>query len=378
MFLALRDLAFAKGRFALMSMIIALVAFLMTLLSGLASGLIKNNISALMALDVTHIAFEYNERPNYRNSMVERDMWEGWRTADGVLAAEPLGHTMFTARRPDNEPLDDVVLWGVEPGSFLEPTVFAGKQLQGPEDGVIISALLANKHAVRLGDVIVLDRVLTKLKVIGISEEQNIAHVPVIYAPMRKWQEATYGPPGGPPPGEVLPDILFDYASVIALKLAPEADIEALDIDEGTVSLDKNSAYAASSGYKEEVQTVQMIQAFMVIISALVIGAFFTIWTIQRTQEIGLVKALGGSSGYLLKDTMGQALIVMFLAVSLGTLVAVWLGLSLEESGKPFMLVRDDILGSSGLLIVAGLVGSMVSVRLITRIDPIIALGRTR
>ena len=64
MFLALRDLAFAKGRFALMSMIIALVAFLMTLLSGLASGLIKNNISALMALDVTHIAFEYNERPN--------------------------------------------------------------------------------------------------------------------------------------------------------------------------------------------------------------------------------------------------------------------------------------------------------------------------
>jgi putative ABC transport system permease protein len=175
-----------------------------------------------------------------------------------------------------------------------------------------------------------------------------------------------------------LPDILFDYASVIALKLAPGTDIEALDIDQGTVSLDKNSAYQASSGYKEEVQTVQMIQAFMVIISALVIGAFFTIWTIQRTQEIGLVKALGGSSGYLLKDTMGQALIVMFVAVSLGTLVAVWLGLSLEESGKPFMLVRNDVLGSSGLLIVAGLIGSMVSVRLITRIDPIIALGRTR
>jgi len=378
MFLALRDLAFAKGRFALMSMIIALVAFLMTLLSGLASGLIKNNISGLMALDVTHIAFEYNERPNYRNSMVEREMWEGWRAGDGVLAAEPLGHTMFTARRPDNEPLDDVVLWGVEPGSFLEPTVVSGEQLKGPEDGVIISALLANKHGVGLGDVIVLDRVLTKLTVIGISEEQNIGHVPVIYAPMHKWQEATYGPPGGPPPGEVLPDILFDYASVIALKLAPDADIETLDIDQGTVSLNKNGAYEASSGYKEEVQTVQMIQGFMVIISALVIGAFFTIWTIQRTQEIGLVKALGGSNSYLLKDTMGQALIVMILAVSLGTLVAVWLGLSLEESGKPFMLVRDNILSSSALLVFAGLIGSMVSVRLITRIDPIIALGRTR
>jgi putative ABC transport system permease protein len=358
MFLALRDLAFAKGRFLLMSMIIALVAFLMTLLSGLASGLIKNNISGLMALDVTHLAFEYNDRPNYRNSMVEREMWEGWRDAEGVLAAEPLGHTLFTARSPEGLPLDDVVLWGVEPGSFLEPEVVLGEPLKGPDDGVIISAMLANKHDVKLGDVIVLDRVLTKLKVIGITNEQNIGHVPVIYTPMRKWQEATYGPPGGPPPGESLPGILFDYASVIALQLTPDADIESVDIEWGTVTMDK--------------------QGFMVVISALVIGAFFTIWTIQRTQEIGLVKALGGSSAYLLRDTMAQALILMLLAVGVGTFFAVWLGLSLEESGKPFMLVRDNIAGSSGLLIVAGLIGSMVSVRLIARIDPIIALGRTR
>jgi putative ABC transport system permease protein len=378
MFLALRDLAFAKGRFLLMSMIIALVAFLMTLLSGLASGLIKNNISGLMALDVTHLAFEYNDRPNYRNSMVEREMWEGWRDAEGVLAAEPLGHTLFTARSPEGLPLDDVVLWGVEPGSFLEPEVVLGEPLKGPDDGVIISALLANKHDVKLGDVIVLDRVLTKLKVIGITNEQNIGHVPVIYTPMRKWQEATYGPPGGPPPGESLPGILFDYASVIALQLTPDADIESVDIEWGTVTMDKQSAYEASLGYKEEVQTVKMIQGFMVVISALVIGAFFTIWTIQRTQEIGLVKALGGSSAYLLRDTMAQALILMLLAVGVGTFFAVWLGLSLEESGKPFMLVRDNIAGSSGLLIVAGLIGSMVSVRLIARIDPIIALGRTR
>ena len=378
MFLALRDLSFAKGRFFLMSMIIALVAFLMTLLSGLSSGLIKNNISGLMQIDATHIAFEYNERPNYRNSMIEREMWEGWRDSPGVLAAEPLGHTMFTARTPDDIPLDDVVLGGVESGSFLEPKVISGEQLGGQEDGIVISAMLAEKHDVSLGDVLVLDRVLTQLTVVGITEEYNIGHVPIIYSPMRKWQEATYGPPGGPPPGEELPDILFDYSSVIALRLDPSVDIQEWDIEWGTVSLNKQIAHQASSGYKEEVQTVQMIQAFMVIISALVIGAFFTIWTIQRTQEIGLVKALGGSSSYLLRDTMAQAMIVTLFAVGLGTLSAVWLGFSLESSGSPFMMVRNDILGSSGLLIIAGLVGSMVSVRLITRIDPIIALGRSR
>ncbi|MDG1462898.1 MAG: ABC transporter permease, partial [Gammaproteobacteria bacterium] len=312
------------------------------------------------------------------NSMIEREMWEGWRDSPGVLAAEPLGHTMFTARTPDDIPLDDVVLWGVESGSFLEPKVISGEQLGGQEDGIVISAMLAEKHDVSLGDVLVLDRVLTRLTVVGITEEYNIGHVPIIYSPMRKWQEATYGPPGGPPPGEELPDILFDYSSVIALRLDPSVDIQEWDIEWGTVSLNKQIAYQASSGYKEEVQTVQMIQAFMVIISALVIGAFFTIWTIQRTQEIGLVKALGGSSSYLLRDTMAQAMIVTLFAVGLGTLSAVWLGFSLESSGSPFMMVRNDILGSSGLLIIAGLVGSMVSVRLITRIDPIIALGRSR
>ena len=60
MFIALRDLAFAKGRFALMALVIALIAFLMTFLTGLAAGLIKNNISGLMELDVSHIAFEFD------------------------------------------------------------------------------------------------------------------------------------------------------------------------------------------------------------------------------------------------------------------------------------------------------------------------------
>ena len=36
MFIALRDLAYAKGRFLLMGLVVALVAYLMTLLSGLS------------------------------------------------------------------------------------------------------------------------------------------------------------------------------------------------------------------------------------------------------------------------------------------------------------------------------------------------------
>ena len=121
MFIAFRDLVFARGRFALMAIVIALIALLMTSLSGIAGGLIKNNISGLMQLDVTHIAFEWDDKPTYRNTMIERAQWEDWASRPEVKKLEPMGHTIFTARNQNNDPLE-LVLWGLTPGSLIEPT----------------------------------------------------------------------------------------------------------------------------------------------------------------------------------------------------------------------------------------------------------------
>jgi hypothetical protein len=50
MFIAWRDLVFAKGRFGLMGRVIALVAFLMVLLNGLVAGLLHNTVSGIAQL----------------------------------------------------------------------------------------------------------------------------------------------------------------------------------------------------------------------------------------------------------------------------------------------------------------------------------------
>jgi putative ABC transport system permease protein len=134
----------------------------------------------------------------------------------------------------------------------------------------------------------------------------------------------------------------------------------------------------ASTGYTEEVQTVQMIQGFLVVISAIVVSAFFTIWTIQRTKEIGLVKALGASNGYLLRDALGQVFLLLIFTVLIGSGLAYWLGQIFEASQLPFQLKPDSVVLTSFLIIIAGLVGSALSVRLITKVEPIIALGRER
>ncbi len=379
MFIALRDLAFAKGRFALMALVISLIALLMTSLSGIAGGLIKNNISGLMELDVTHISFEWDDKPTYRNTMIERAQWEDWAAQPEVKKLEPMGHTIFTARTQNDDPLE-LVLWGLAPGSLIEPTVTEGEQLGGREDGVIVSRLLVDRDGVRIGDRITLDRVLTELEVVGITEERNIGHIAIVYAPLRKWQEATYGPPGGAPPGEKLPDIIFDFVSILAMQLeegTPPERIAELDDEIGTSTLDRSRFYAASTGYIEEVRTVQIIQVFLFLISAVVIGAFFSIWTIQRTREIGLVKALGASNPYLLRDALGQALIVMLLGIAIGLGIGLLLGNYLvNNTALPYLLSLDELGQALLVLLVFGLAGAALSVRRISQVDPIIALGQ--
>jgi len=57
MLLALRELKFARGRFALMGSVVVLIAILMVLLSGLSVGLVNDGVSGLKKLPVLKTRF---------------------------------------------------------------------------------------------------------------------------------------------------------------------------------------------------------------------------------------------------------------------------------------------------------------------------------
>src|SRR5690554_970623 len=91
MFLALRELSFARGRFALMGSVVALIAVLMVLLSGLSVGLVNDGVSGLKKLPVSSFAFEagVDESAAFTRSMVEIDKAEMWVDVPGVADAAP-------------------------------------------------------------------------------------------------------------------------------------------------------------------------------------------------------------------------------------------------------------------------------------------------
>lgn len=86
MFVAWRDLRFAKGRFALMGAVVVLITLLVGLLSGLTSGLARENISAITGLPATRLAFAApagDQKVSFTNSQLPESAWQAWREQPG-------------------------------------------------------------------------------------------------------------------------------------------------------------------------------------------------------------------------------------------------------------------------------------------------------
>ena len=98
MFLALRDLRFATGRFALMGSVVALISLLLVMLSGLTAGLGGQNTAAIDRLGeqgVQRLVFggAAGQEPtaSFTQSEFSVAQRDAWAATDGVASVEPLG-----------------------------------------------------------------------------------------------------------------------------------------------------------------------------------------------------------------------------------------------------------------------------------------------
>lgn len=380
MFLALRELRFARGRFTLMGGVIALIAVLMVMLSGLSSGLVNDGVSGLKSMPATAFAFDEGTKTDnaFSRSVIDDQQLAEWRTIDGVAAAEKMGVSMANTTAEDGTQLD-VTLFGVEPGTFLDPDISSGAAL-GAIDGIVVSPTM-KAEGVELGTVVTLDRIDTKLTVIGFTENQaTFGHVDVAYLPLHTWQLIASGQalPGAPTEAQ-LSALDFSTASVVAVQAndGVKLDLASADAIAGTSSQPLKAAFNASPGYEAETMTLSMIQMFLYAICALVVGAFFTVWTIQRKHEIAVLRAIGASAGYLLRDGLAQAAIVLIGFTAVGLAAGLGLGAIMPDA-MPFALEAAPIATATALTIILGLLGAAIAVIRISKIDPLNALGGQR
>ncbi|MCZ0914307.1 ABC transporter permease [Gordonia amicalis] len=375
MFLALRELSFARGRFALMGSVVALIAILMVLLSGLSVGLVNDGVSGLKKLPVTSFAFQKDVATDsaFSRSLVPTSAVEKWAQQPEVEDAAPFGNTLINGRT--NTGVDiDLALFGVEPNTFVNPAAADGDSLSGAPGELVISETAA-EDGLAIGDTVTVEPLGTQLRVVGILDGQStFGHVDVAYVPLGTWQEIG----AGSRPGEPVPPRVYEDITAVAVQAGNGVDLAAGDAAANTTSLTLDESFGASPGYTAETSTLTLIEAFLYAISALVVGAFFTVWTIQRRQEIAVMRAMGASTGYLLRDSLMQSFILLLVSAGVGIGIGVGLGAAIGSTPMPFALETGSVAGAGALLVLFGMIGAAVAVLRISRVDPLTALGGNR
>ncbi|MFE8978129.1 ABC transporter permease [Streptomyces cyaneofuscatus] len=363
MFVAWRDLRFAKGRFALMGSVVVLITLLVGLLSGLTAGLARENVSAVTGLDADHLAFAAprgDQSVSFTNSTVREDDWRAWADRPGVEAAQPLGIRTLNATAPGDRTAP-VSAFGVEPDGTLAPEAPEGI---GP-GRVVLSEKAAEELGAAPGDRIALGR--AEREVAAVAGDASYSHTPVVWTTLDDWQQIGHDGAG---PAE--------QATVIALTTTADADLAAGDEAAETRTLSLDDSLTAIGSYQAENGSLQLMRGFLFAISALVIGAFFTVWTIQRSGDVAVLKALGASTPYLLRDALGQAVVMLALGTGLGTALAAGAGVLIGGGPVPFVLDAATVLVPAAIMIALGALGAALSIRRITAVDPLTALGSAR
>lgn len=358
MFVAGRDLRFAKGRFLLMGAVVALITLLVVLLSGLTAGLGRESTSAIDGLPVDHVAFGApapGMSRSFATSTVDARQLRGWRATAGVTAAEPLAIATVTAKA--GERATGVAAFGVERGSDLAPggTVPAGSAVlsRGASDALGASPGSTLTVAGR------------RLRVDAVRGDASFSHTPVVWLGLDDWRT-------------VAPRTAGDgVASVIGLRTSGSPDLSMADGALGTETVTRAEARSAIGSYTSENGSLRLMQGLLLAISALVIGAFFAVWTIQRSGDVAVLGALGATAGYLLRDALAQAVTLLALGIGVGTAVAVGAGAVVGDR-VPLALDPGTVLGAAAALAVLGVLGAALATARVTRVDPQTALGSAR
>ncbi|GAB2645174.1 ABC transporter permease [Nocardia goodfellowii] len=351
MFVALRDLRAARGRFGLIASVVTLVALLVSFLGGLTAGLAHQNISAIESLSADRLVFaDTGAGPSFDASALTPRQVEQWQRAAGSTGSvQPVGISRAEAGRAGSPPAQ-VALFGATPSTV-------GNRAATPGNVVLSTGAAADLHAAA-GDTVGLGG--ATFTVAAVTGDDWYSHSPVVWMTPADWQSVS--PRGG-------------AATVLAV--TGGTDLDAVNAAAHTTTTTVSGALSALASYEAENGSLTVMTVLLFAISALVIGAFFTVWTVQRTPDIATLKALGATTGSLVRDALAQAAIVLVAGVTVGIGITV-VAATFVGDALPFVLSPATTLLPAAALVVLGLFGAAFALRFLFTTDPLTALGTAR
>ncbi|KEO81234.1 ABC transporter permease [Tumebacillus flagellatus] len=369
MFLALRELKHSKMRYVLIGGIMMLIAWLVFLLSGLANGLATDNGSSLKNMKADAIVFQSEVKLYLHRSLLPMSKLDEVKGVQGVTNAAPLGMLTVTTKDSDGTESIDATMLAIQPESFLAPKVIEGQALAANSGQEAVVDKTFKRHGVKLGDELKIQSSDQTVKVIGFTTGQTYNHLPVIFTNIPFWQKIRFAAPGSD-------SGIQNPISAIAVQSQQDGITDMLNQKlSGVETVTRDVALQNLPGYKEEMGTITMMLAFLFVIAAFVLAVFFYVLTLQKSNQFGVLKALGASTSYLAKNLLGQIFLLSLVSIVVGAGLT-YLVAAVMPGEVPFALDNGVVVVYSVILLIVSMLGAMISLRRIAKIDALQAIGK--
>jgi len=375
-YLAIKEVLRNRGRFLLVSLVIALITLLVLFIAALGEGLANGNREYIANLDADLIVFLEKSDYIISSSRLDTNTARSIRRLDGVAAAGPI-YTSSTEIVSTEEPLK-VSLLGAEAGEPGMPPILEGRDFRGgTAREVVIDRGVALRSNIKIGDEIEIrstqgvDDEFFTLEVVGIVDGQSYFFQPTIFVPPATWEKIR-------PQSEADLNSDTPYPNIIAVKLTEPSQLDIMSerLTENVKNIevaDVPTTINNIPGYSAQQGTVQTQGFFTLLIGVLVIGGFFQIQILQKVPQIGVLKAIGSSNGVVGWAAVIQIVVVTAMGVAIGGGLTLLFSLGLPPT-IPFVFNGVRSLAAIILLLLIGPLGGMVSIIYAVRIEPLKAL----
>lgn len=351
MFLAVKEIRHEKLRYGLIIGMIVLIGYLMFMLMGMMLGLANENTAAIDSWDVKSVVLNKNSNISLSQSLIAKQDLPKLNDHQALAGQTPA----VIERVKGATDKQTIQFVGLDSSQFIyqkKMKLSSGHKPHGKNQVVLDEGLKSKGY--RLGDQITLNGSTQKYRVVGFAKDAKLNIASIVYGSLTTWQTLK-----GTGDQFAASGIFSDQKQIVKNKNLKQYSI-------GTF-INK------LPGYEAQNMTFEFMIAFLLVISMIVITVFLYILTMQKIPNYAVLRAQGIPAAYLIKATIGQAVILM-VSGALGALLLMIISKAAIPSSVP-MLINWPLTGILSMaLVVLGVAGSLLPVRMISRIDPLDAM----
>jgi len=367
--LALAEIRRAKLRFGLLIGAVALLVFLILFQQTLAGALLGSFTDGLGNQSAEVLVFNADARGSVEGSVITPDQLAAVREVPGVAQAEPLGESTFSVDVGDGSLTDTTIFGYVLDGPGAPTTLVEGRLPRA--DGEAVASDVDASKGYGIGDTVRVVPGDGALRIVGLASDAQFNVQPTLYTSYATWERLSKSV--NPDAPSVLPTLVAVDPEV---NVAPDAAASSInDAVDGVEAVDRQTAIDNLPGVDSISQSFAVILLLAFIVVVLVTWVFFLILTVQKTQSLTLLRAVGASNRYLLANIALQVAIVTVAGIAVASLLLVLA----TRGGSGGLDVSADprlILTTGASILALALLASLASMRRVAQLDPFEATQR--